>query len=119
MIITTKFNIGDKVHHIVQNNKVTKVKCRCCNGTGTVLKRTVKEKCGICLGKKEIKSYELLNWYVKKKKYTIEGIKVLLFGNTQIELYAISKANAVNSTEIFLTFGAAQIECKKRNKNVG
>lgn len=78
MTITTKFNIGDKVHHII------------------------KRKSG---------------WIVKRKKYIVEGIKVAVLKKNIIEMYSISRNLVVNHTDIFRTFGSAQIECKNRNKN--
>jgi RecJ-like exonuclease len=131
MDIKTKFNLGQRVYVLSLSNGERWVKCKSCEGNGTIIHNETVFLCTKCDGDGEKHEY-----YGKEWKLEYEEAKI---GKIQVELYRqtfINQGKGINSIiymldpsgvgsgytwkeeDLFATLEEACAEAERRNKEI-
>ena len=117
MEIKTKFNVGDVIWIIKQDNKY--IKCPNCKGKSKELVDNIEYFCPNCYGNGKVLSQEL-EWFVSENVGTITQIKTFTDeGGIDIDYFGgqiFASEYLGEEKNCFATKEKAQKECDKRNK---
>ena len=138
MNLQTKFNIGDKVATIQNFSEEIFKTCSTCEGSGKIQIKDKEFDCPDCYGKGGTEEWETKKWNVANNKGILSGydkvikVDIDVFRNkgdiksTIIIRYILGYRYSDSSCgtlwpeeDVFGSIEEAQLECNKRNKELG
>lgn len=135
MRYTPRFNLGDKVYHVVNRTRPVFTTCPMCQGARIITINAVSARCPECYGQGGSTDWADEGWRVANVRWDdgrVEGApEVLTIGKVQLEhtkgrepeWWAMCKETGVGSgtlhsmDDFFASVEDAQAECERRNSN--
>ena len=131
MVIETKFNLGQRVYALSLTTASRWIKCKSCEGNGTIIHNETVFLCTKCDGDGEKHECYGKEWMLEYEEAKIGKIQIELYRQTFINqgkgknsiIYmldptGVGSGYTWNEDDLFATFEEACVEAEKRNEEL-